>query len=176
MLKTCDSAFLHFAHRINFGELPYFLSHCFVVLLHRLLSLSSSKMTQFLRAVRAQCCPQYSSLCGCTSCRLGLGYARRSYSSQRCDHIPDPNTNSRGQQNAYACGASFWSRPQHHTPGISLWILASCFILLTPARQKEASSQGFMFALSFLTGNRGNTGYTIVLYIDILLPRPVYYW
>src|SRR5471032_3594071 len=83
MLKTCDSAFLHFAHRINFGELPYFLSHCFVVLLHRLLSLSSSKMTQFLRAVRAQCCPQYSSLCGCTSCRLGLGYARRSYSSQR---------------------------------------------------------------------------------------------
>lgn len=33
-----------------------------------------------------------------------------------------------------------------------------------------------MFALSFLTGNRGNTGYIIVLYIDILLPRTVYYW
>lgn len=47
---------------------------------------------------------------------------------------------------------------------------------LNPARQKEASSQGFMFALSFLTGNRGNTGYSLVLFENILLPRPVYDW
>lgn len=106
-LKICQFTFEHFAHRINFGEQPYFLPHCYVALLPSLLLLSSSKMTQFLRAVRAQCCPQYPSLCGCTFCRLGLGYARRSYSSQRCDHIPDPNRNNRGQQNAYACGASF---------------------------------------------------------------------
>lgn len=106
-LKTCESAFEYFAHRINFGELPYFLSHCFVVLLPTLLLLISSEKPLFLRAVRAQCCQQYPLLCGCTSCRLGLGYARRSYSSQRCDHIPDLNRNSRGQQNAYVYGASF---------------------------------------------------------------------
>lgn len=47
---------------------------------------------------------------------------------------------------------------------------------LTPARQKEASSRDFMFALSFLTGNRGNTGYTLVLFENILLPRPIFYW
>lgn len=47
---------------------------------------------------------------------------------------------------------------------------------LTPARQKEVSSRDFMFALSFLTGNRGNTGYTLVLFENILLPRPVYDW
>ena len=106
-LKICQSAFEHCAHRINFGEQPYFLSHCFVVLLPTLLWLSSSEKPLFLRAVRAQCCPQYPLLCGCTFCRLGLGCARRSYSSQRCDHIPDPNRNSRGQQNAYVYGASF---------------------------------------------------------------------
>ena len=107
MLKTCESVFEHFAHRINFDELPYFLSHCFVVLLPTFLLPSSSEKPLFLRAVRAQCCPQYPLLCGCMSCRLGLGYARRSYSSQRCDHIPDPNRNSRGLQNAYVCRASF---------------------------------------------------------------------
>ncbi len=47
---------------------------------------------------------------------------------------------------------------------------------LTPARQKEVSSRDFMFALSFLTGNRGNIGYTLVLFENILLPRPVYDW
>ena len=106
-LKICQSAFEHFAHRINFGEQPYFLPHCYVAPLPSLLLLNSSEKPLFLRAARAQCCLQYPLLFGCTFCRLGLGYARRSYSSQRCDHIPDPNRNSRGQQNAYVCGASF---------------------------------------------------------------------